>query len=717
MAHFLLRGRIACIRIANPPVNALGLAARKGIFDALDRAEESGAQAIVLTGDGSTFPAGADIAEFASGAAGNFPSLGDVIERISALNVHTISAIHGTALGGGLELSLGCHFRLMHDRARIGLPEVHLGILPGAGGTQRVPRLIGCEAAIAFMTRGAPIGAAKAVDHGLVDEVVSVDTKSGAALDDAMVEHGVEFATHLLETRGATVDASRVVAAKRVPPVSDGFFEGAREAVRKKAKGEVAPLAIVDAVAAAAAAASFEEGLAAEATLLGGLMAGTQARALQHVFFAERKIGKVDGLPKGLTPAPIRQVAVVGAGTMGGGIAMCFADRGVPVTLVDVSEQGLARGMEIIGANYRASAKKGKLSDAQVEERLARISPASRFDDAGVASADLVIEAAFETMSVKKQIFGELDGVCKPGAVLATNTSTLDVDEIASATSRPADVCGTHFFSPANVMPLLENVAGAATSDATVATVMALGKLLGKKAVLARNCFGFIGNRMLESYLREAMYMLEEGCMPADVDAPLRAFGMPMGPLQMSDLAGNDIGYNIRRDWKIEQAMGARGERYHGKLADAMHELGRHGQKAKKGWYDYSAGRAPVDDPGVAQLIVDHSAAEGIARRGFGADEVVDRCLLPLVNEGFKCIEEGIAQRESDVDIVYLYGYGFPRARGGPMHWARHGRDGGLPRLLDDLRRYGEAHPTVPHWAPSELLVSEAAKQAAASKL
>jgi len=395
---------------------------------------------------------------------------------------------------------------------------------------------------------------------------------------------------------------------------------------------------------------------------------------------------------------------------MGGGIAMCFANKGIPVTLVDLSADALATRLKGIRSLYEANVKKGKLSEAKLEQRMGCISTATAISDSKVASADIVIEAVFERMDLKKKIFAELDGVVKPGALLCSNTSTLDIDQIAAATSRPQDVCGTHFFSPANVMPLLENVRGKASSGETLATVMAMGKRLGKKAVLVGNCFGFVGNRMIEGYCREALFLLEEGCVPAQVDGPIRRLGLAMGPLQMGDLAGNDIGYNIRKD---QPALFGPGERYPA-LADELVDMGRLGQKTKKGWYDYSAGRNPVDDAEVTQLIESYSQKKGIKRRVISEEEVLDRCLLPLVNEGFKCLEEGIAQRESDIDIIFLYGYGFPRKLGGPMHWARHGRQGGLPRVLADIKRYGAAHPNGKHWVPSVLLVSEVEKAAAA---
>ena len=708
---FALRGRVALLRITKPPVNSLGLAVRKGIFDGLDAAEREGAQAIVLAGAGATFPAGADISEFATGGHMEFPPLGAVIERISALEMHSVAAVHGTALGGGMELALGCHYRLMHQGAKFGLPEVHLGILPGAGGTQRLPRLVGCEAAIQMMTSGAMINAKKALASGLCDEVVGAATASPS---DDVVEAAIRFCEEKLV--GTPVDGSRVVAERRLDDPGVAFFTGVKEQVRAKARGELAPLQIVDAVQAACGAASFEEGLREEQRLFAELAAGPQAGALQQVFQSERLIGKIDGLAKDVRPLEVRRAAVIGAGTMGGGIAMCFAEAGIDVTLVDRDEASLARGLAIVRANWEASAKKGKISADDVEARVGRIATSTSYASGGVAEADVVVEAAFERMEVKRAIFAALDEHCKPGALLASNTSTLSIDEIAASTTRPESVVGMHFFSPANVMPLLENVRGAASSDVSVATAMALGKRLRKKSVLAGNCFGFIGNRMLEYYLHECMFMVEEGATPQQVDGVMRAHGLAMGPFAMSDLAGNDIGYNIRKDWGWDPDFAAReGRRYWAFAVDKLVEAGRLGQKAKKGWYDYSAGRKPVVDPEVEALIVRTSEELGITRRAFTDEEILDRCLLPLVNEGFKIVEEGIAQRESDLNIVYLYGYGFPRRHGGPMHWARHVREGGLPKVVADLQRYAEAHPNVPHWKPSELLLKEAAKAEASS--
>lgn len=695
MATYLLRNRVALLRVAAPPVNSLGLAARKGIADGLLRAKADNASAVVLAGEGKTFPAGADIAEFAAGGHLTSPTLGDLIEQLEGSEIPTVAAIHGTALGGGMELALACHHRIMQAGSQVGLPEVHLGLIPGAGGTQRLPRLVGPERAIQLMATGASVKAERALADGIVDEVITKEQN--------LIECAVEYAEKV-----AAEASMRVVSSLPVPEPSGGgsFYADLRANPPKEMRADAA-LAVVDAVEAAATSGSFAEGLRREAELFEALSVSTQAKARQHAFFAERQIGKIVGLGKGVKPRPVASALVVGAGTMGQGIAMCFASAGLPVTLLDSNEEALARGVATVRKNYEATAKKGRLTSEQVESNMGRIGTTTSYDDARVREADVAVEAAFETLEVKHAVMAALDAACKPGCVLATNTSTLDIDAIASATARPAEVVGMHFFSPANVMPLLENVRGTQTSDEVIATTMAIGKALRKKAVLARSCFGFIGNRMLEGYCREAIYLLEEGCVPRQVDEPLRSFGMPMGPLQMCDLAGNDIGYKVRQGLGLHEVTT---ERYYGGLADTLVEGGRLGQKTKVGWYDYSAGRAPVDDPEVASMIEKHSAALGMTRREISADEVLDRCLLPMVNEGFKVLEEGIAQRESDIDVVYLYGYGFPRHRGGPMHWARHGRDGGLPKLVDDLAKYAEQHPQVSHWKPSQLLLDEAAK-------
>jgi 3-hydroxyacyl-CoA dehydrogenase len=520
---FALRGRVALIRITRPPVNSLGHAVRQGIADGLDKAEAANAAAIVIAGDGATFPAGADIAEFATGGHLDDPALGPLIERISALDIHTVAAVHGTALGGGCEVALGCHWRLLHEKGRFGLPEVHLGILPGAGGTQRLPRVVAYEEAIRMMTTGAMVNAKAALSSGLADEVVAAS--GSVSPSEAVIEAAVAFAEEKLV--GQPIDPSRVVAARTLRDPGAEFFEKARAMATRAARGEVAPPAIVDAVQAAVQAPSFEAGLAREGELFMGLATGDQAGALQQVFMSERLISKVVGLPKDVKPKGVKKAAVVGAGTMGGGIAMCFAEAGIDVTLIDQSAEALERGLATCRRNWEATAKKGRISAEAVEERVSKLRGSTTYDDAGVREADVVVEAAFETMDVKRKIFAQLDAVAKPGCLLATNTSTLSIDEIATSTSRPEDVIGMHFFSPANVMPLLENVKGERSSPQAVATAMGLGKRLRKKAVLAANCFGFIGNRMLEPYVREALYMIEEGATPQQVDKVRRAATPP----------------------------------------------------------------------------------------------------------------------------------------------------------------------------------------------
>ncbi|KAL1526988.1 hypothetical protein AB1Y20_015677 [Prymnesium parvum] len=742
---FCMRGRVAMLRVAHPPVNSLSLAARKALMEGIDAAEREGAQALVISGAGATFPAGADIAEFSNGGHLVAPTLNCLVERLHGLRIHTVAALHGTALGGGLELALACHWRVALPSAQLGFPEVGLGVLPGAGGTQSLPRLVPLDVAVQMVTSGSPLSADAALAAGLVDELLPPAAAANAA--DAAASGGYSLAARLAPL---PFDPSRSLPLRPAPTApggADAFFSEAAARVRHGARGLHAPLLALEAVRAAVEAPTYAAGREAEAALFLQLAAGEQAAALQHAFFAERAMSKARG---GGEAADIARAAVVGAGTMGCGIAMCFANAGVAVTLVEVGEAALARGLEGIRAVYEASERKGKLPGG-VEARMRLIGGATTLDVPALREADIVVEAAFEQMDVKKEIFGKLDALCKPTAILASNTSYLDIDEIAAATSRPQLVAGMHFFSPAHVMPLLENVKGKQTSSDTIATIMQLGKRLKKKAVLAGNCNGFIGNRMLEGYVAEALFMLEEGCTPSEVDAAMRGFGMPMGPLEMSDLAGNDIGYMARRNHPRPT------ERYAGGIADRLVEMKRRvalGQKSKAGWYDYSAGKKPRDDPAVQALIEGYCREHNLVRRQIAEEEercclraptpparpqpqppprvrtiksattqsplppqVVDRCLLPLVNEGFKVLEEGIAQRESDIDMVYLFGYGFPRYKGGPMYWARHIRPGGLPKVLSDLEKYGAVHTNVSHWKPAELLLKVASDVTATSKL
>lgn len=714
MSTSLLRlGRVAVLKMQSPPVNALGLSLRQSILSSLRQVEaDPEVHALVLAGgneSSTVFSAGADIAEFNKGGHLTAPGLGEVIEAIANSRVHTVAAVEGVAFGGGLELALGCGKRVFGPSASCAMSEVLLGLLPGAGGTQRLPRLVGCETAIKMMTNGAPVGAAPATAAGLADERVDVDGQVVSSSGEIM-SSGVEVLAGLTATQSRAVAVAEAMSegSKRahqldVPqPAADleAFFAGARAAAGKAARGQTAPLAVVDAVRAACEL-PFEAGLQREGELFEMLNAGPQAGALQHAFFAERQMGKVKGLSA--APSPIASVAVIGGGTMGTGIAICFANAGVKVSVVDANEEALGCAMATVAKTYSDQVAKGRLTEAKAAARTGLVGAVGSIEDAAVAEADIVVEAVSERMEVKRAVFAKLDATCKPGALLCSNTSTLDIDEIAAATSRPEAVCGTHFFSPAHVMPLLENVRGSRASETTLATVMAMGKLLRKKTVLVGNCFGFVGNRCLEGYIREAMFLLEEGCTPKQVDAPIRQLGLAMGPLQMSDLAGNDIGYSIRKDF----GWAAGPEKYYGAIPDKLVESGRLGQKTKKGWYDYSQGRAPVDDPEVEAMIVAHSKEVGISRREIAPSEVLNRCLLPLVNEGFKCIEEGIAQRESDVDMVFLFGYGWPRYLGGPLYWARHVRPGGLAGVAADIKAYGEAHPGLAHWTPSELLLKE----------
>ena len=705
---FASQGRLAILQLRNPPVNALSHALRQAIDDNIDIAIRKGAKVILFHGSGKTFSAGADINEFQhEKRAKKPPTLAALVQKILNLKMHTIAVIHGAALGGGLEIALSCQYRLMHESAKCGLPEVHLGILPGAGGTQLLPRLVGCEQAIRMMTTGKPITSAQALEIGLADAVIP---KS----DDLLVA-AISQANALIDK---PVDASRVLSNRRVaePPGGDTiFFDTARALVCKAARGEEAPGIILDAVKVAYDSPSFDIGVNKEQDLFSHLIRGEQSEALRHVFFAERQIGKVGEAIENAEPKPIRNAVVIGAGTMGIGISISFLSKFIPVTIVDNSKESISAAQARISKEYERAVDKGRLKEDDKRRQLSMLSFSDCLDCPAMCDADIVIEAVFERMDIKKGIFRQLDAICKSGALLCTNTSTLNIDDIANATSRPQDVCGTHFFSPANIMPLLENVRGRSSSDQTLASVMALGKKLGKKAVLAGNCFGFIGNRMIESYGREACFLLEEGCLPQQVDTALQEFGIALGPLAMSDLAGNDIGYNVRREmgWANSgQCIGsiASGHQRYSTLADKLVEAGRLGQKTRRGWYDYPHGRQPVPSTQVDDLISSHRMNFGFTPRDIGTQEIVDRCLLPLVNEGFKCVEEGIALRESDVDIVYIYGYGFPRRLGGPMYWAKHIREGGLPKLVRDLVRLGGDNLQSEHWKPSSLLLREAAQ-------
>jgi 3-hydroxyacyl-CoA dehydrogenase len=623
---------------------------------------------VVLIAAGRTFIAGADITEF--GKPPRQPSLQDVIDQIESMPKPVVAAIHGTALGGGLETALACHYRVAVPSAKVGLPEVKLGLLPGAGGTQRLPRIVGVEAALEMITSGEPVGAAKARSVGLLDAVIEGDLKDGA----------VAFARSVIGQPLRRVrDLDDKVAAARGKPE---IFADFRKANARKFRGFEAPEGCIQAIEGAVNL-PFDEGAANERRLFGELMRGVQSQAQRYAFFAERAAAKID-VPEGTPVLPVEKVGVLGAGTMGGGISMNFASAGIPVTLVETSQEALDRGLATIRRNYQSAVDRGRMTADELERRMARYSPTLDFD--ALADCDLVIEAVFELMDIKKDVFRRLDATAKPGAILATNTSYLNVDEIAAETKRPEWVVGMHFFSPANIMRLLEVVRGAKTSPSVLATAMALGRKLGKVPVAVGVCHGFVGNRMLNQRQAEANKLILEGAMPWDVDRVLYDFGMPMGPFAMADLAGLDLG------WKAETSTSST-------IREILCEQGRWGQKKSAGFYDYDANRKATPSPVVEQIIREFAAKKGAPQRPIDDREILERCLYPMVNEGAKILEEKIAARASDIDIIWLNGYGWPAYRGGPMFWADVE---GLPKIVDGLKRYG--------FEPAPLLVKLAAE-------
>jgi len=679
LVDYRIDGEIAVLTLGNPPVNALSSALRSAISASLARANADAAvRAIVIVGGGGTFIAGADIAEFGTPAATAAPVLPDLALELEASAKPVVAGIAGVALGGGLEVAMGCSARVAVALAKVGLPEVALGLLPGAGGTQRLPRLTGPEAAIDLITSGKHIGAAEARRLGIIDAVVE-DALTGA----------LAFArVALVDGRTFTPVLARM---DKVSGVDPALFAAARATAAKKARGRIAPLKIIDCVEAAFTL-SPEDGLAFERARFAELLASDQRKALVYYFFAEREARKVPGLAKDIQPMPVRKVAVIGSGTMGGGIAMVFANAGLPVTLVDIDAQALAKGRATIERNYGVSVQRGSMAQAKAEAAVARIGGAT--DYAALADVDLVVEAVFENMELKKRVFADLDRATPPHAILATNTSSLDIDAIASATQRPDKVVGTHFFSPANVMKLLENVRGAKSSPETLATVMALGRTLGKVVVLAGNTDGFIGNRMLQYYSAEAEYMLEEGATPDQIDRVAEAFGMPMGPFSMGDLAGIDVGVLVRRERAPKLPPGERVS----PISDRLYEAGRLGQKTGKGYYRYE-GRDKHPDPEVMAIVEASAREAGIARRPFENAEIEARLFMPIVNEGAKELEDGTAMRAGDIDVAWVNGYGFPAHKGGPMWW---GMRTGLKAVHAMALRLAERNG--PRWAPSPLL-------------
>jgi 3-hydroxyacyl-CoA dehydrogenase len=674
---------IAVITINNPPVNALSPGVPEGISEALDQiAQDDAIKAAVLIGGGRTFIAGADIKEFGKMTSGKPRGAGllPFLLKIEDSKKPVIVAIHGTAFGGGLEVAMACHYRVAVSSAQVGQPEVKLGIIPGAAGTQRLPRLAGVAKAVEMCTTGNPIKAAEALQFGIVDRIIEGDLLAGA----------IAFAR---EAAAKPIPKTRE-RNEKLGTVADNapIFAAARDTVAKKQRGLLAPVAAIAAIEAATKL-PFAEGCQVEQKLFIECLFSEQSKALIHVFFSEREVGKIPDVPKETPLLPINSAAVVGAGTMGGGIAMVLANAGIPVLLKDADQAALDRGLATIQSNYANSVKRGRFSQQDAEDRFKRITPTLSYDD--FAKVDLVIEAVFEGMALKKEVFKELDRVCKSGAILASNTSTLNIDEIASATSRPAFVIGTHFFSPANVMRLLEIVRGKATSREVIATCMQLSKSLGKIGVLVGNCRGFVGNRMFGPYRREAQFLVEEGASVVAVDKALSDFGMAMGPLATGDLAGLDVGWRIRKEYRHLEKPGIRQPF----VEDNLCELGRFGQKVKAGWYKYDEQRRATPDPVVDELIHNWVTEAGIPQREISAAEIVDRCLYALVNEGARILEEGYALRASDIDIIYLNGYGFPAFRGGPMWYAD---TVGLRQVYARISEFHRQHGEI--WQPATLL-------------
>ena len=667
-------GDVALLRLTNPPVNGLSFAMRAALDASLAEAlADDSVTALVIAGAGRMFCGGADIREFSAPPPPGATLLPAVLDKIEASPKPVVAAIHGVAAGGGMEVALACHVRLAAPGTKLGLPEVTLGILPGAGGTQRMPRLIGFEAALDVIVGGKLHPVDKAVELGFVDERVDGDLEATAiararqlAADGAPLRRASQIEKHL-ETARAQPE----------------LFERFRKKMAKRARGFDAPYACVECVEKALTL-PYPEALKHERVVFNRLRESDQSAAQRHAFFSEREVAKIPDVPKDTPTRPIAAAAVVGCGTMGGGIAMSIANAGLPVTVLESSQEALDRGMAIIRKNYAATVAKGRLSQAEMDARLARITPT--LDDDALGAADVVIEAVFEEMPLKKEVFARLDRVCKADAILATNTSTLDVNEIAASTSRPEQVIGTHFFSPANVMRLVENVRGERTSAETIATVMKLSKTLGKIGALVGVCDGFVGNRMLYAYRRQADFLLEEGALPAQVDKAIYDFGLPMGPYQMADLTGLDVSWRVRK----AQAPTRPAHLRYSPIADRICEMGRYGQKTGAGWYRYEEGsRVPIPDPTIHDLIVRVSEELSVTRRAIADDEIVPRCLYPLVNEGAKILDEGLALRASDIDVIWMHGYGFPRYRGGPMFWADLV---GLRTVYDTMSRLHDEH-------------------------
>jgi 3-hydroxyacyl-CoA dehydrogenase len=681
VAQYAVRDGIAIIILNNPPVNGLGNALRKAVLEHLQKAEADAAvKAIVLIGSAKAFSGGADIREFNQPR--TKPDLPDVNDQQDAMQKPLVAAIGGFALGGGLELALGCHYRVALPKSQLGLPEVKLGILPGSGGTQRLPRLVPMAEAVKMMTTGNPIPAEKARELGLVDEIVTGDLLEGA----------------LAFTKKLLAEKKPVRRIREMNPRIEGdpaaFFAQARETVAKESRGYPAPLKILE-CAEAAAMKPFDEGRKVERDNFTYLVGTSESKALRHMFFSERQTSKIPDVPEDTPMRGIKSAAVIGAGTMGGGITMSLANAGIPVTMIDMAQDAVSKGLSKVQSNYSATVSKGRLKQEDMDKRMSLIKTSTKLED--VKDADLVIEAVFERMDVKQDIFRKLDAIAKPGAILATNTSTLDVDKIAEVTRRPQDVIGTHFFSPANVMRLLEVVRGRKTAKDVLATTMKLGKTIKKVPVVSGVCDGFIGNRMLEKYGQQGLFLLDEGCSPQQVDAAAQKWGLAMGPFTMGDMAGLDIGWEIRKRRYLE-----RPDFVYSRVGDKVAELGRFGQKTGKGWYLYEQGsRKPIPDPEVDRIIDSYRKENNIKIRQIPDEEIVERLIYALVNEGAKILEEGIALRASDIDMVYLTGYGFPPYRGGPMFYAD---TIGLDKVLHSIQTFQKGYQGAV-WKPAPLLV------------
>ncbi len=692
-AEYKVHGSVAVITMANPPVNGLGLATRQGIVDGLARANADAAvKSIVITGAGGAFSGGADIKEFGTDKSLQEPNLLSVILAVENSAKPVVAAMHTVAMGGGLELALGCHYRIAAPGCSIALPEVKLGLIPGAGGTQRLPRVIGVEAALNLIVSGEPVKSemiAGVPGQKLFDKL--------AASPESLAEEALAFAQ-------SVADARPLPLVRNLPckhPEGDAYFQFARNMVKGMAKNFPAPAKCVDAVEAATKK-KFAEGMLVEREIFINLMWTPESRALRHLFMAERAASKIPDVPSDTPKRDIQKVGVIGAGTMGGGIAMNFLNAGIPVKILEMKQEALDRGIGTIKKNYEAQVKKGKLKEDKYAQRMALLSTTLSYDD--LKDCDLIIEAVFEEMGVKEAVFKQLDAIAKPGAILASNTSTLDVDKIASFTKRPQDVVGMHFFSPANVMKLLEVVRGKETAKDVLATVMAVGKKIKKTAVVSGVCDGFIGNRMIERYSQQAGFLLDEGATPQQVDKAIEKFGFAMGPFRMGDLAGNDIGWAIRKRRYTEKP-----DMKYSKTADLLCEMGRFGQKTGAGWYDYQAGkRDAIPSDVVNKMIEDHRKALGVTPRKISDEEIVQRLVFALVNEGAKILEEGIASKSGDIDMVYLTGYGFPIHRGGPMHYAS---EVGLFNVVQAMNRFAQnPMDDANAWKPAPLLAKLAAE-------